>query len=96
MSEPGKGERFTLYLPSVDAPEASEAISDHPERASGRPLGGRILVVEDNLEVGAFSTQLLEDLGYDTTWATSGDEALQTLSRSDGFDVVFTDVIMRA
>ncbi len=94
VSEAGKGARFTIYLPSVDAPQASGAIEENLDRLTGRPPGGRILVVEDNLEVGAFSTQLLQDLGYDTTWATSGDEALQTLSRSNGFDAVFTDVIM--
>ncbi len=94
VSEPGKGACFTIYLPSVDPPEAEETAAESHDRLSGRPPGGRILVVEDNLEVGAFSTQLLQDLGYDTTWATSGDEALQTLSRSNGFDAVFTDVIM--
>ncbi len=92
-SEPGKGAHFTIYLPSVDPPEAEAAAEPH-ERVASRPPGGRILVVEDNLEVGAFSTQLLQDLGYDTTWATSGDEALTVLSRSNGFDAVFTDVIM--
>ncbi len=94
-SEPGKGAHFTIYLPSVDPPEAEAAAEPH-ERVASRPPGGRILVVEDNLEVGAFSTQLLQDLGYDTTWATSGDEALTVLSRSNGFDAVFTDVIMPA
>ena len=94
VSEPGRGARFTLYLPRVPPPAAAVDVADEAARIDARPHGGRILVVEDNLEVGAFSTQLLQDLGYETTWATSGDEALAALSREGAFDVVFTDVIM--
>ena len=54
----------------------------------------RVLVVEDNVGVGTFSTQLLQDLGYETTWAANADEALTILSAADGFDVVFSDVVM--
>jgi DNA-binding NtrC family response regulator len=54
-----------------------------------------VLVVEDNVEVGRFSTQLLQDLGYETTWAANADEALRILkSNLDSFDVVFSDVVM--
>jgi CheY-like chemotaxis protein len=53
-----------------------------------------VLVVEDNLEVGQFSTQLLQDLGYVTTWAANAREALELLGEADGFDVVFSDVVM--
>ena len=60
--------------------------------AEGR--GWRVLVVEDNVEVGQFSTQLLQDLGYETTWAASGSEALRILSEANGFEVVFSDVVM--
>ena len=54
-----------------------------------------MLLVEDNIEVGRFSTQILQDLGYETTWATNGDEALKVLTEtSASFDVVFSDVVM--
>jgi DNA-binding NtrC family response regulator len=54
-----------------------------------------VLVVEDNIEVGTFSTQLLQDLGYETTWASNADEALTRLGEAEGrFDVVFSDVVM--
>ena len=60
---------------------------------SGR--GRRVLVVEDNVEVGTFSTQILSDLGYVTTWAANADEALRLLDETpDAFDVVFSDVVM--
>ena len=53
-----------------------------------------MLVVEDNIEVGRFSTQLLQDLGYETTWAANAAEALSCLEQGQVFDVVFSDVVM--
>jgi CheY-like chemotaxis protein len=94
-SEVGRGATFRLYLPLVEAPPPGT-----PDRAGtqgDRPSGGgqRILVVEDNAEVGRFSTQLLQDLGYETTWAANAREALDLLQeRSGRFDAVFSDVVM--
>jgi CheY-like chemotaxis protein len=54
-----------------------------------------VLVVEDNLEVGRFATQILEDLGYETSWAVNAEEALDKLGADgSGFDAVFSDVVM--
>ena len=53
--------------------------------------GRHVLMVEDNIEVGRFVTQLVEDLGYVTTWAVNAAEALGHLARSD---VVFSDIVM--
>ena len=96
-SEVGRGTTFALTLPRVE-PAAEDVVSQPEPR--GRPQkdtggGRRVLVVEDNADVGAFSTQLLQDLGYETTWAHDADEALTLLDEApDGFDVVFSDVIM--
>jgi CheY-like chemotaxis protein len=96
-SEVGQGTTFTLYLPQVDrsmVAEAPRAGTDRTEVAE-HGQGRRVLVVEDNIEVGQFSTQLLQDLGYETFWAANADEALRVLeTESAGFDVVFTDVVM--
>jgi PAS domain S-box-containing protein len=95
-SEIGCGTTFTLYLPEIDAPVAPEETVGGA--ASGpMPKGGgrRVLVVEDNLDVGRFSTQVLQDLGYETTWATDAEEALTRLGKDEArFDVVFSDVVM--
>jgi CheY-like chemotaxis protein len=53
-----------------------------------------VLVVEDNVEVGAFCTQLLEDLGYATVWARDAGEALSAIEDGGYFDAVFSDVAM--
>lgn len=52
-------------------------------------------MVEDNEDVGAFSTQALAELGYETVWARNAAEALDRLAEADGrSDVVFSDVAM--
>lgn len=90
----GEGATFTIYLPQAQAPEQTTAATlSRVDPAGG--LGHRILVVEDNVEVGKFSTELLQDLGYTIKWAKSADEALAALAEDEfAFDLVFSDVIM--
>jgi len=90
----GAGAEFTIYLPRSRTPGVgSEPATLKANSASG--LGHRILVVEDNQDVGNFSTELLEDLGYVTELAKSADEALSMLEKDElAFDLVFSDVIM--
>jgi PAS domain S-box-containing protein len=93
-SELGKGSTFTIYLPQVDPPDAK------PEKEAGLeiPASGRgncVLVVEDNEEVGRFSTELLQDLGYQIDWVGDADAALKALADNElAYDLVFSDVIM--
>jgi PAS domain S-box-containing protein len=94
-SEVGRGTTFTLYLPRTDAAGAAHgAAAQEGAAPAEHGRGRRVLVVEDNVEVGRFSTQLLQDLGYETTWAANADEALKLIAEVDGFDAVFSDVVM--
>jgi CheY-like chemotaxis protein len=90
----GAGTTFTLYLPEVDVTDA--AVFEQASEAGATDGAGRkVLVVEDNVEVGRFATQILEDLGYAPEWAANAEAALERLgSDGDGFDVVFSDVVM--
>ncbi|GJD94400.1 PAS domain-containing protein [Methylobacterium iners] len=90
----GHGTTFTLYLPRAKGAGAHEAGSAVPAPMVEGGHGQRVLVVEDNEAVGAFSTQVLQDLGYETTWAVNASEALRLLAEVNGFDAVFSDVVM--
>jgi signal transduction histidine kinase len=96
-SELGKGAAFTLYLPQIESAKQLQAAVAEPAAARCSALGDgrRVLLVEDNIEVGRFSTRMLEDMGYDTTWASTPDDALELLNDGQhAFDVVFSDVVM--
>jgi len=92
----GQGTCFTLYLPQESAPAAE--LADHAsDHAQAQPVGQRrrILVVEDNPDVGSFTAQILQDHGYRISWVCSAEEALVQLNGPDGdFDAVFSDVVM--
>ncbi|HKR88196.1 MAG TPA: ATP-binding protein [Phenylobacterium sp.] len=91
----GGGSTFTLYLPRSSKAPAPQPEPDTPRKSAAHARGARVLVVEDNLEVGAFSTAMLHDLGFRTTWVTSAEEALELLKEERrSFDVVFSDVVM--
>lgn len=91
----GEGSIFTIYLPQAEftAARADMAAGHLQAAASGR--GHRILVVEDNEDVGKFSTELLQDLGYVTRRADNAKQALALIAADESaFDLVFSDVIM--
>lgn len=88
-----RGSTFTLYLPRVEGEVRTIDRGEPEPLADGH--GTRVLLVEDNIEVGAFATQTLSELGYVTVWAANANEALAELAADHrSFDVVFTDVIM--
>jgi PAS domain S-box-containing protein len=94
-SPPGNGAVFTLYLPRAEARTLSADPGDGLPLLAGTLHHGEVLVVEDNEAVGQFSTEMLSDLGYHTTWAGNAAEALAILADATRhFDLVFSDVIM--
>jgi PAS domain S-box-containing protein len=94
VSTLGLGATFTFYLPRVASPAAApEARAGAEPAARGR--GYSVLVVEDNDDVGRFSTELLEDLGYRVKRVADAPSALALLATDEfSADLVFSDVIM--
>ncbi|MEY9286365.1 signal transduction histidine kinase/ActR/RegA family two-component response regulator [Bradyrhizobium yuanmingense] len=94
-STQGEGATFTIYLPQAQSPttEKEAAALSHEAATTGR--GYRVLVVEDDDEVGRFSTELLEDLGYVVRRVANANAALAILGENEfAVDLVFSDVIM--
>ena len=91
----GQGSTFTIYLPQAESPIDGSAATVTTVEAAMSGRGHRVLVVEDNEDVGQFSTELLRDLGYAIKWAANAREALAALAEDElAFDLVFSDVIM--
>ena len=79
----GHGATFTIYLPQAAAP-----VKDKPGAATGGETvasgrGYRVLIVEDNDDVGMFSTELLEDLGYSVKRVANANAALAILAEDE-------------
>jgi PAS domain S-box-containing protein len=91
----GKGSTFTIYLPEAESVADGAKVADIGAEAAMSGRGHCILVVEDNEDVGQFSTELLQDLGYAIKWVVNAREALTVLAENElAFDLVFSDVIM--
>ncbi|TWB01246.1 hybrid sensor histidine kinase/response regulator [Bradyrhizobium stylosanthis] len=94
-SAQGEGATFTIYLPQAQSPTADKEAAALTSEAATTGRGYRVLVVEDNDDVGQFSTELLEDLGYVTRRVANANAALAILGENEfAVDLVFSDVIM--
>jgi signal transduction histidine kinase/ActR/RegA family two-component response regulator len=92
-SQQGLGTIFRLYLPQVAA--AFETKVDGVKSNDDLDGSGqRVLIVEDNMDVGRFAAQILEDLGYVISWVSNAEEALRAIEATPEFDIIFSDVVM--
>jgi two-component system, cell cycle sensor histidine kinase and response regulator CckA len=91
-SEPGKGARFKIYLPRVDA--IAEPTSTAPESAV---VGGSetILLVEDDDAMRELTRSCLEGGGYAVLDAANGESAVQDIAKHAArIHLLITDVVM--
>ena len=86
-----KGTIVQIYLP-----RATLAAAPRSGRTRlGRPTGGaRILVVDDDADVGWVTAECLRGIGHDVTEARSGGTALTILERGDPCDLLVMDLAM--
>lgn len=82
----GRGSRFTVRLPSVQAP-AQQA----EPAATARGSGATVLLVEDEPELRATTAEALRGVGYRVVEADDGPTALAAVSRTR-IDAVVMDI----
>ncbi len=92
-SEPGKGTRFRMYFPVVDA-EVAAAARDVALPADAPRGWETILVVEDDDQLRRSAKRILEDAGYQVLTAADGLEALDVLRQGAAVRLVFSDLVM--
>jgi PAS domain S-box-containing protein len=90
-----QGASFLLVLPASfpGTIPAEFASMDDPELKSTPEVPRRILVVDDELEIGDMMRDFLESSGYDVRVAESGVQAVEQL-REQPFDLIVSDLRM--
>ncbi|OHD56336.1 MAG: hypothetical protein A2Y33_12070 [Spirochaetes bacterium GWF1_51_8] len=94
-SDLGNGTRFILYLPAVDREEVVDVF-----KKTGLILGkGRVLLLDDDIQVQKTAENMLTILGYDVDCVTDGTFAVdiykKAKSESKPFKVVLLDLTIR-
>ncbi|MFW6415033.1 MAG: PAS domain S-box protein [Thermodesulfobacteriota bacterium] len=90
-SEPGQGSLFSIFLPAVDNATGSESsgLEEDSSISSGR---GRILFVDDELDILTWGRETLQILGYNVVACGSSLEAWEIFKNApDAFELVVTD-----
>jgi signal transduction histidine kinase len=91
-SRVGSGTTVELWLPVSERVAAEVPASTATISGSGRCF--RIMVVDDDLLIGAATAAMLEDLGHVVVESTSGARALDMLRLGAKVDLVITDQAM--
>jgi signal transduction histidine kinase len=94
-STPGLGTAVQMLLPAADDDSDAEADGDPPGAVAALPVHGlRLLLVEDNPELGAVTAELLRSHGVSVQRADNAADALRLLALRPFVDVVLSDVVM--
>lgn len=92
-SEPGKGSRFSVYLPAVESAANRASKPAAPELPMGS--GELVLVVDDEMPIREAAKATLEKFGYRVLAATNGEEARKLFTDHHGeVAVILTDMAM--
>jgi PAS domain S-box-containing protein len=91
-SKPGAGTRVSLYLPSAERGETGSAPSEQRPSVLVRGNGEVVLLTEDDADVRAYCTELLQELGYEVLTAADAQQALQLLASRPEIALLFTDL----
>jgi signal transduction histidine kinase/CheY-like chemotaxis protein len=91
-SEPGRGTRVTIWLPTSGE---FEGLAPRPDPQWPVGNGQVVMVVDDERPLVELAEELLAELGYEPVGFDSGERALETfMADPQRFDAVLTDEMM--
>jgi PAS domain S-box-containing protein len=94
-SAPELGTRFDIYLPVEPSPQNDVECIPEPEASVERLREGLILLVDDEPAIRDITSIALEEQGFSTLTASSGEDALEMHENSDEpIDLVVLDLGM--
>jgi PAS domain S-box-containing protein len=95
QSELGRGTTVRLFLPRTHmAPGEAHPQGDTTVPGIGRPFEGQVLLVEDDDEVAALASEMLQSIGFAVTRVASAAAALGALANERPVSLVFSDIMM--
>jgi PAS domain S-box-containing protein len=90
--EPGKGSCFSVFLPAHETDKSKKKDLEAIVPVQGR---GKILFVDDEIQISTMAKKMLTHLGFSVMTADSGKQALEKFAREpDFFDLLITDLAM--
>jgi CheY-like chemotaxis protein len=91
----GAGTSIDIYLPRSDKrPHEEHPVSDAQIEKSRRETEGHVLLVEDDAEVAALVSDMLNQLGFEVIRVATATAALGALSNGRSLDLVFSDIML--
>jgi CheY-like chemotaxis protein len=91
-SEPGLGTTLTFYLPLAE--NISQSLPAIVPEVLPAKRSGKVLVVDDELDLLEIATIYLDEMGYTTYRAQDGVSALEVLEQQGDIDLIVTDIVM--
>ena len=92
-STPGRGSRFTIYLPRMEMENQPRAAEDAAAAPLARGRGERVLVVDDEEALVAVASEVLKHIGYEPVGCSDGTAALAAFDAGQ-IDAVIADEVM--
>lgn len=89
-SNVGSGTTFTLYFPRAQ----TAAVQEAPQKLTISYGTGRVLVMDDDVDLCAIASGMLEMLGYEAETASSADEAITKFRKSRELGRTYAAVIL--